>query len=101
MDLLSTLFYGVCLMVTLAVLIKMTEPLRNFIEEDELPEWVNMPPDLAQLELNEVLIQAIDNRVDRVRKLDDDSLEFLKRDMILIAMAYSEGCVRHSENRLN
>jgi hypothetical protein len=53
------------------------------------------------MELNQILMEAIDGRVDRLKRIDQDSLGDLKQDMVLIALAYGEGCVRHSGNILN
>ena len=102
MELLAVLFYGVVAVLTCAAGLKMTEPIWIDPEEElDVPDWVNMPNNHAKMELNQVLMEAVDGRVDRVRRFDADSLADLKRDMVLIALAYGEGCVNHSENRMN
>lgn len=109
MELLGTLTYGVIGLGIVVLALKVTQPSwidpedEDFSDwlDDDFPDWVNMPTDYAKMELNQVLMEAVDGRVDRVRHLDADSLSDLKRDMVLIALAYGEGCVRHSENRMN
>ncbi len=102
MELLGTLFYGVIGVGIVALALKVTQPSWIDPEEaDDFPDWVNMPTDFAKMELNQVLMEAVDGRIDRLRRFDVDSLDDLKRDMVLIALAYGEGCVRHSENRMN
>ncbi len=102
MELLATLFYGVVAVLICAVGLKMTDPIWiDPNEELDFPDWVNMPTNLARMELNQVLMEAIDGRVDRLKRIDQDSLDDLKRDIVLIALAYGEGCVRQSENHMN
>ncbi len=102
MELLSTLTYGVIGLGIAVLALKVTQPSWIAPEEaDDFPDWVNMPSDLAKMELNQILMEAIDGRVDRLKRIDQDSLNDLKQDMVLIALAYGEGCVRHSGNILN
>ena len=102
MELLSTLTYGVIGLGIAVLALKVTQPSWIAPEEvDDFPDWVNMPSDLAKMELNQIMMEAIDGRVDRLKRIDQDSLDDLKRDIVLIALAYGEGCVRQSENHMN
>jgi hypothetical protein len=102
MELLSTLTYGVIGLGIAVLALKVTRPTWiSPAEELDFPDWINMPSDLAKMELNQIMMEAIDGRVDRLKRIDQDSLGDLKQDMVLIALAYGEGCVRHSGNILN
>ena len=102
MELLATLFYGICALGISVLFLKTTKTYWIDPEEEpDFPDWVNMPTDLARMELNQVLMEAVDGRVDRLKRIGQDSLDDLKRDIVLIALAYGEGCVRQSENHMN
>jgi len=102
MELLGTLFYGVCAAGIAVLILKTTKTYWiDPVGELDFPDWINMPADLAKMELNQILMEAIDGRIDRLKRIDKDSLADLKQDMVLIALAYGEGCVRHSGNILN
>jgi|TARA_R110000822_G_scaffold283194_1_gene404727 hypothetical protein len=102
MELLGTLFYAICISGIAVLIIKTTKTYWIDPEgELDFPDWVNMPTDLEKLELNHILMEAIEGRVVRLKRIDEDSLDDLRQDMVLIALAYGEGCVRHSENLMN
>jgi len=102
MELLGMFFYGVCAAGITILILKTTKTYWIDPEgEPDFPDWVNMPTDLAKLDLNHILMEAIDGRVARLKRIDEDSLDDLRQDMVLIALAYGEGCVRHSENLMN
>jgi hypothetical protein len=102
MEMLASLFYAFFAIGIVALALKVTRPTYIDPEEDaDIPDYVNIPTDLAKLELNVVLMEAVDGRIDRLKRINQDSLDDLKQDIILIALAYGEGCVRHAENRMN
>lgn len=85
---------GICVLV-----LRVTAP--TYIEEEEeldweIPEFINCPSNIKQLDLNEMLREIIESRV-YIAGLRGEKAKELVNDLMLTAMTYSLGCVRLAE----
>jgi hypothetical protein len=84
---------GICVLI-----LRVTSP--TYIEEEdeldwEIPDFINFPSSVQQLDLNDMLREIIDSRLCiagfRGKKADE-----LSNDLMLASMTYALGCVRRA-----
>lgn len=84
---------GICVLI-----LRVTAPTYIEAEEEldwEIPDFINFPSSVEQLDLNDMLREIIDARLYiagfRGRKADE-----LSNDLMLASMTYALGCVRRA-----
>lgn len=85
---------GICVLI-----LRVTAP--TYIDESDLdlievPEWVNFPASLEQLELNGILREIIDSQL-YVNGFRGKKLNELSDHLLTSSIMYGRGCVRLAE----
>jgi hypothetical protein len=88
---------GICVLI-----LKVTEP--TYIEEaldwKEVPEWVNFPSSVEQMDLNDMLREIIDSHL-FINGFRGKNLQELSDHLVTASIIYAKGCVRLSESKQN